>query len=50
MKVIDRLTLRLDHMVPERVRRSHDPQEIAAYLKALSREEASIQRKAKKTK
>ncbi|MGE0762965.1 MAG: hypothetical protein AB7N80_06780 [Bdellovibrionales bacterium] len=50
MKIIDRLTQRLDHMVPDFARRSRNPKEIEAYLEALSREEQAIRRKAKKTK
>lgn len=45
MKMVEKLTQRLDHMVPDKSTRKVDRKEIDAFLKALAREEKRLGKK-----
>jgi hypothetical protein len=46
--IVEKLTQRLDHMVPERTKRTEDEKAIKAFKRALAEEEKQIARRVRK--
>lgn len=47
MKFVEKLTQRLDHMVPDKTRRNVDQKEIESFLKSMSDAEKRLLKKKK---